>query len=305
MFKHICEPQKYIDGVKHDEHQYINVLGQIMSEGSLDKGRNGFTYSTFGVGMHFDLSDSKIPIFTSKKLAWKTCLKELLWFISGSTNNEDLVKENVKIWNENSSREFLDSIGLYSRPEGDLGPVYGHQLRHFNAPYTSCSESYKGKGVDQLQYVIDTLLNPETRTSRRMVISMWNPEQLHEMALPPCHLLCQFNVTKGNLLSCSLTQRSGDMGLGVPFNIASYSFLTHLVAHHCGLIPHEFAYFLGNAHVYEEHILPLKVQMKNTCFPFPTLTISQKRDDIGKYTWKDFEINGYQSHQGIKMDMIP
>jgi len=225
---------------KSEEYQYLDLISDILEEGSLEEGRNGLTKSIFGAAMHFSLENGTIPLLTTKRVAWKTCLKELLWFIKGDTNNENLQKEGVTIWNGNASREFLDSRGLTELRENDLGPVYGHQWRHFNAPYTTCDENYEGQGVDQLAQIIKCLKDPLQRTSRRMVMCAWNPCQLDEMALPPCHILAQFNVTAGNKLSCCMFQRSGDVGLGVPFNIASYSFLTHLVAKHCDLEPFEF-----------------------------------------------------------------
>jgi len=232
-------------GNVHEEFQYLRLINDILDHGSMEEGRNGKAKTVFGSAMHFDLSENTIPVLTTKKVAFKTCLKELLWFINGHTDNKLLKEQNVKIWNANASRDFLDSRGLYNNKEDDLGPVYGHQWRHFNASYTDCDTDYTGKGVDQLQNIIDQLKNPETRNSRRLVMSAWNPQQLDEMALPPCHILCQFCVTEGNKLSCSLYQRSGDVGLGVPFNIASYSILTHLIANHCGLEAKEFVYFLG------------------------------------------------------------
>ena len=241
-------------GNVHEEYQYLRLINDILDEGSMEVGRNGKAKTVFGAAMHFDLSNNTIPVLTTKKVAFKTCLKELLWFINGYTDNKLLKEQKVKIWNANASREFLDSRGLHNNKEDDLGPVYGHQWRHFNANYTDCDTDYTGKGVDQLQNIIDQLKNPETRNSRRLVMSAWNPQQLDEMALPPCHILCQFCVTEGNKLSCSLYQRSGDVGLGVPFNIASYSILTHLIAKHCGLEAKEFVYFLGNAHIYDDHM---------------------------------------------------
>ena len=206
----------------------------------------------------FSLENNVLPLLTTKKVAWKTCLRELLWFVRGETNNKILTDQKCNIWKGNASREFLDSRGLTHLREDDLGPIYGHQWRHFNARYTTCDEDYIGKGVDQLQNIIDLLKNPETRSSRRMIMSAWNPEQLDEMALPPCHILLQFNVTQCNKLSCSMYQRSGDVGLGVPFNIASYSFLTYMIAKHCDLEPYEFIYHIGNAHIYDDHIEKLK-----------------------------------------------
>ena len=188
----------------HDEYQYLNLVDDILTHGTIEEGRNGKTQTVFGAAMHFDLTNNTLPLLTTKKVAWKTCLKELLWFVKGSTDNEELQKQNVKIWNGNASREFLDSRGLKDRPVNDLGPVYGHQWRFFNAQYKTCHDTYEGKGVDQLQNIIDTLKNPDERTSRRIIMNAWNPCQLNEMALPPCHVLVQFNVVEGNKLSLSL-----------------------------------------------------------------------------------------------------
>jgi len=253
--------------------------------------------------MHFDLSDGTIPVLTTKRVAWKTCLRELIWFVSGSTDNRKLKEKNVKIWNDNASREFLDSRGLQRLEEDDLGPVYGHQWRHFGAEYSDCNADYTGKGVDQLANVIRALKDPKERNSRRLVVSAWNPMQLDEMALPPCHVLMQFNVIDDKL-SCSLYQRSGDVGLGVPFNIASYSFLLRMVAHACSLAPGSFVYTLGNAHIYEEHIPALRSQIELTPYPPPTLVIKgDPRESINNYREEDFELIGYESHGIVRMTM--
>jgi thymidylate synthase len=289
--------------LKHDEYQYINLINDILNEGSMEKGRNGNAKTIFGSAMHFDLTENTIPLLTTKKVAWKTCLKELLWFIKGCTDNTELQKQNVKIWNANGSRDFLDSRGLQHLEENDLGPVYGHQWRFFNASYTDCKGNYEGQGVDQLQYIIDALKNPEERTSRRLIMSAWNPCQLNEMALPPCHVLTQFNVLEGKKLSCSLYQRSGDVGLGVPFNIASYSFLTHILAKHCDLEPYEFVYYLGNSHIYDDHLEQLGEQVERKPFSFPKLNITRKYDNINSYTMEDFVVTDYNCHKVIKMEM--
>ena len=289
---------------QHDEYQYLNLLNDILENGVMEKGRNGNVLSVFGSAMHFSLENGKIPILTTKKTAWKTCLKELLWFICGDTNNEHLQSEGVHIWDGNGSREFLDSRGLVNNRVGDLGPIYGHQWRHFNADYKTCDEDYSGQGVDQLQEIIETLKNPETRTSRRMIMTAWNPCKLNEMALPPCHIMCQFNVTDGNKLSCAMTQRSNDECCGTPFNIASYSFLTHLLAKHCGLEAYEFVYFKGNCHIYEEHTEGAKLQLQRDPYPFPTISIKQVRENINDYQVEDFEIHNYQHHPPIKFNMV-
>jgi len=288
---------------KHEEYQYLDLITDILEEGTMEEGRNGLTKSIFGAAMHFSLENGTIPLLTTKRVAWKTCLKELFWFIRGDTNNENLQKEGVAIWNDNASRDFLDSRGLTHLRENDLGPVYGHQWRHFNAPYTTCDENYHGKGVDQLAQIIKCLKDPLQRTSRRMVMSAWNPCQLDEMALPPCHILAQFNVTGGNKLSCCMFQRSGDVGLGVPFNIASYSFLTHLLAKHCDLEPFEFIYYLGNAHIYDDHIESLEEQAKREPHTFPKIIIDEKYDSIEEYNINNVKVENYICHEIIKMKM--
>ena len=286
-----------------EEEQYLLLIRDICQEGSFETGRNGNTLSIFGAVMYFSLENGSIPILTTKKMAWKTCLKELLWFVQGKTDNSLLQQEKVGIWNANASREYLDSRGLFENEENDLGPIYGHQWRHFNAEYINCKTDYKGKGIDQIQQIIDQLNDPATRNSRRLILSAWNPCQLSEMALPPCHVLAQFQVTRGNKLSCSLYQRSADIGLGAPFNIASYSFLTHLLAKHCGLEASEFIYHLGNCHIYDDHIKQLKEQIERIPYKFPTLEIRRSCETIDDYTIDDFIINNYICHPPISMNV--
>lgn len=287
----------------NQELQYLGLVRDILSRGSLETGRNGNTLSLFGAALHFSLENNKIPILTSKKVAWKTCLKELLWFIRGKTDNSILQNQNVHIWDANASRNFLDDRGLAHLEENDLGPVYGHQWRHFNAPYTDCRADYNGQGVDQLQYIIDKLKDPVERFSRRLIMSAWNPCQIDEMALPPCHVLCQFNVSQGNKLSCALYQRSADCGLGVPFNIASYSFLTHILAKHCGLEAYEFIYTLGNCHIYDDHIEAMKEQLGRPTHDFPTIKINNTYENIDDYSVGDIEIENYNFSESIFMKM--
>ena len=297
MLKNIIQKQNI-----HPEEQYLSLINELLQEENIETGRNGSTYCNIGSAMYFSLENNTIPVLTTKKVAVKTCLKELLWFVRGDTNNESLKEQGVNIWNANASKEFLETRGLkYS--EGDLGPVYGHQWRFFNADYTDCHENYSGRGVDQLQSVIDDLKDPVKRYSRRHVVSAWNPCQIDKMALPPCHVMFQFHVTRTNKLSCTLYQRSGDVGLGVPFNILSYSALTCLVAKHCDLEPYEFIYYLGNTHIYEEHVDSLKEQIKRKPFEFPKLTIKNTRDDINDYELDDFVITDYKYHEKINMKM--
>ena len=290
-----------------EEHQYLDLLRNILDNGAWTLGRNGRTKSIFGHSMRFSLADGKIPILTTKKTAWKTCLKELLWFIRGETDNKLLQEQGVHIWDGNSSREFLDSRGLHSTKEGLIGPGYGFQWRHFNAPYDNQTGSLlnnSDSGIDQLQQIIDQLKDPLSRSSRRLIMTAWNPSQLDQMCLPPCHCFCQFNVHDGNKLSCAMYQRSVDTALGESFNIASYSFLTHLLAKHCGLEAHEFVYLKGNCHIYEEHIEGMKTQIERKPFPFPTVSIAQARENINDYQVDDFVITGYQHHEAIKFRMV-
>ena len=289
-----------------EEKQYLGLISSILDTGEFQQGRNGNVYSSIGKSMRFSLKNNTMPLLTTKKVAWKTCLKELLWFIKGDTNNKLLKDDNVGIWNGNGTREFLDSRRLYHLNEDDLGPVYGHQWRFWNAPYSKklgCSENYDGKGIDQLQNIIDTLNHPTDKYSRRIIMSAWNPEQLNEMALPPCHVLSQFKVTNDNELSCILYQRSGDIGLGIPFNIASYSFLTHLLAKHCNLKAKEFIHFIGDAHIYDDHCNVLKQQINREPYSFPQITIENTHDNINNYEVKDFTIKNYKYHNALKMDM--
>jgi thymidylate synthase len=309
MLKRVVECNKYKNRDKnaseqHDEYQYLNLLQDILDEGHDEVGRNGNTRCIFGAAMHFSLENGKIPILTTKKTAWKTCLKELLWFIKGQTDNKILTDQNVHIWDGNTTAEFMASRGLSHYQEGDIGPMYGFQWCHFNAPYEGCGADYTGKGINQLQNVIDTLKNPETRTSRRMVITAWNPEQLDQGVLPPCHVLFQFNVVDGNKLSCCMMQRSVDSTCGSPFNILSYSALCCLIAKHCGLEPYEFIYYAGNCHIYADHIDNVKEQIKRTPYDFPTLEILNKRDNIIDYVLEDFKISNYQHHDPIKYNMV-
>ena len=305
-----------INNIKNtEEYQYLHLIENIIENGTWEEGRNGRTKGIFGNMMRFSLKDNKIPILTTKKTAWKTCLKELLWFIQGDTNNHLLNEQGVHIWDANASREFLDSRGLYNYPEGILGPIYGRQWRDFNGPYSICKcKSFKNCGcnsllkrierIDQLQDIIDALKDPLQRTSRRLIMTAWNPCQLVNMALPPCHVMCQFNVHDGNKLSCAMYQRSVDTMLGQPFNIASYSFLTHLIAKHCGLEACELVYFMGNCHIYEDHIESAKTQIIKEPYSFPTVSIKQIREKIEDYQVDDFEIHNYQHHETIKMKMV-
>ncbi|XP_065909270.1 thymidylate synthase-like [Dysidea avara] len=287
--------------ILHDEYQYLRLIGEIISRGAKKGDRTGVgTLSIFGAQMRYNLRDQTLPLLTTKRVFWRGVAEELLWFIKGSTNAKELSAKKVTIWDANGSREFLDSRGLQHRKEGDLGPVYGFQWRHFGAEYVDMHADYAGKGVDQLAQVIHTIkTNPN---DRRIIMSAWNPPDLPEMALPPCHAFVQFYVCNGEL-SCQLYQRSADMGLGVPFNIASYSLLTHMIAHVCDLKAGDFVHTLGDAHVYTNHIEPLKEQLKREPKPFPKLEFKRKVTNIDDFVYDDFMIQNYKCHPKIQMVM--
>ena len=308
MLKHAIDLNKYRNRDKtdgyHEEYQYLNLLKDLMTDGTIEKGRNGNTLCSVGSAMHFSLENGKIPIFTTKKTAWKTCLKELLWFIHGKMDNKLLTQQNVHIWDPNSTPEFMESRGLSHYREGDLGSLYGHQWRFWNAKYEGCDANYSGKGIDQLQNAIDILKDPNQRSSRRIIVSAWNPEQVDGGVLPSCHNFFQFHVTDTNKLSCTLYQRSCDEMCGIPLNVTSYSILTCIIAKMCDLEPYEFIHFGGNCHIYEDHLEPMKEQLERIPYEFPTLTIANKRDDINDYVVADFKIDNYIHHPPIKLNMV-
>jgi thymidylate synthase len=310
MLKYAIDLNKYKDRDPrpgkdnyHEEYQYLNLLKDLMEHGSLEEGRNGKTKRGVGSAMHFSLEGGKIPVFTTKKTAVKTGIRELLWFIKGQTDNKILTDQGVGIWKGNTTKEFLEKCGLDYEPGRSIGPMYGFQARFFGAKYTGCETDYTGQGIDQLQKVIDDLKNPETRNSRRHVVSVWNPEQLDQGVLPPCHILYQFFVTEENKLSCILYQRSCDEFLGIPINCLSYSVLTCIIAKICDLEPYEFIHFGGDTHIYDDCFSQVTEQITRTPYQFPTLEILNKRENINDYVIEDFKIHDYQHHPQIKAAM--
>ncbi|PSS03449.1 thymidylate synthase [Coniella lustricola] len=315
---------------RHEEHQYLDLVREILDDGEHRPDRTGTgTYSIFAPRpLKFSLNNNGTPIYpllTTKRVFHKAVLAEILWFVSGATSSISLSKQGVKIWDGNGSREFLDSVGLSHREVGDLGPVYGFQWRHFGAEYVDAQTDYTGQGVDQLAEVIHKLkTNPY---DRRIILSAWNPKDLKIMALPPCHMFAQFYVSyprsmgatveqnangngegdvskpKGHL-HCQLYQRSCDMGLGVPFNIASYALLTHMIAHVCDLIPGSLTHVMGDAHVYVDHVDALRTQLEREPRAFPALEIQrEKGGSIDGWSVDDFVVQGYEPHKSIAMKM--
>lgn len=286
-----------------EEGQYLELIDRIMKTGLTKEDRTGVgTISLFGAQMRFSLRDNCLPLLTTKRVFWRGVCEELLWFLRGETNAQLLADKDIHIWDGNASRAFLDSRGLTENKEMDLGPVYGFQWRHFGAAYRGCDANYDGEGVDQIKSIVETLrANPN---DRRMLFTAWNPCALNQMALPPCHLLGQFYVnTQTKELSCMLYQRSCDMGLGVPFNIASYSLLTILIAKATGLRPGELVHTLGDAHVYSTHVEALKEQLRRVPRAFPVLVFKKERDFLEDYESTDMEVVDYVPYPPIKMEM--
>jgi thymidylate synthase len=257
--------------------QYHELMQHVLQHGTKKTDRTGTgTLSVFGYQMRFDLSEG-FPLVTTKKLHLKSIIYELLWFLSGNTNNQWLKDRGVSIWDE------------WAAPDGDLGPVYGYQWRSWPTP--------NGEHFDQIKEVIQTIkTNPD---SRRMIVSAWNVADIPKMALAPCHAFFQFYVANGKL-SCQLYQRSADIFLGVPFNIASYALLTHMVAEQCELEPGDFIWTGGDCHLYSNHLAQVELQLSRTPFPLPKLKIQRKPPSIFEYEFEDFEIVGYESHPHIK-----
>jgi thymidylate synthase len=256
---------------------YLDLLAEVLEHGVDRDDRTGVgTRSVFGRQLRFDLSES-FPLVTTKKVHLKSVIHELLWFLRGDTNVRYLQDNGVRIWNE------------WADENGDLGPVYGHQWRSWPTP--------DGGKVDQIEQLVDQIRN--NPTSRRMIVSAWNVGQLSEMALAPCHCLFQFYVADGRL-SCQLYQRSADLFLGVPFNIASYALLTMMIAEVCDLKAHEFVHTFGDAHLYLNHFEQAREQLSREPRSLPTMKILRRPDSVFEYRFEDFELSGYDPHPHIK-----
>jgi thymidylate synthase len=298
---------------------YLNALKQVLEEGTVRDDRTGVgTISIFGMQQRYNLAES-FPSVTTKKLAWRSVVSELLWFIEGSGDEKRLReilhgdRNSVKdtIWTANATAPYWAPKAKY---EGDLGRIYGVQWRHWRTPIEHTKETFKDdfgnnynrhgslhvQEVDQLQLLIEGI--KKDPHGRRHILSAWNPGELHAMALPPCHVMAQFYVANGKL-SCQMYQRSCDMFLGVPFNIASYSLLTHLIAQVCDLDVGEFVHVLGDAHIYLNHVEQVKEQLTRDPLPLPTLWLNPDIDDITKFTMADIRLDGYSNHPPIKAEM--
>lgn len=288
---------------KHEECQYLDLAREVIDKGEKRDDRTGVgTKALFGRTMRFSLMDETLPLFTTKRTYWVGIAHELLWFLSGSTDSKELEAKRVNIWKGNTSEEFLEKKGLGHYERGEIGPGYGFQWRHWGATYEGCRADYSGKGVDQITEAIDKIMkNP---TDRRILVSAWNPSAIPQMALPPCHYSFQFFVhTETKELSCMMNQRSADLGLGVPFNVASYALLTHMVAHVTGLKAREFFHVMGDCHVYLNHIEAIQKQLERTPYSFPKLRFKRKVDNIDDFCFEDFDLVDYQCHPTIKMEM--
>jgi len=285
---------------QNGESEYIDLLKDIVKNGEERPNRTGVdTSSVFGRTIRFPFKDG-FPLLTTKRVFWKGVIEELLWFLRGDTSSTRLSEKGVRIWEGNTSKEYMETRGL-GYDEGDCGPVYGYQWRHWNAEYSTCDDSYEGKGIDQIAQVIDGI--KKDPYSRRHIISAWNVGQLDKMVLPPCHVMCQFFVSKDGELSCQMYQRSADMFLGVPFNIASYAALTYIIARETGLEPKELIMCFGDAHIYSNHMDAVEEQLQREQRNFPTLSISSDAGSYDTLKMEDFIIEGYNPHGTIKAPM--
>jgi thymidylate synthase len=294
--------QMFTYGRKHPEHQYLNITRDILRKGFLKEDRTGVgTRSIFGPQLEFNLQTQGFPLLTTKKVFWKGVLEELFWFVGGETDAKLLSQRGVKIWDGNSSRDFLDKRGLTEYREGDVGPVYGFQWRHWGAEYQGCDAGYEGRGIDQLTRVVQQIR--ETPESRRLIVSAWNVAELDRVALPSCHILFQYNV-EGDYLDLKMYQRSADWFLGVPFNIASYALLLSMTAHLTGKKPRRLILTFGDAHLYNNHEQQAWEQLSRSPLDLPSLEIVDRK----QRSWEDFSLEdivlkGYRSHDAIKAHM--
>jgi len=288
-----------------DEMNYLNIMESIIEKGHFRKTRNSNTFGTFGQHLKFTLKDNTIPLLTTKKMFIRGVIEELIFFLKGQTDSKLLEEKGVNIWKPNTTETFLKQNKLNYR-EGDIGPMYGFQWRYFNADYLGCDSDYSGKGIDQLNEVIEDL--KKDRYSRRILMTTYNPCQAKLGVLYPCHgLVVQFGIEGNNELSCHMYQRSADYALGVPFNIASYAILVYILCSHlncCGydFIPGNLYMSFGDVHLYESHVSNAKLQIENTPYLFPKIHINAI-NDIEDIKVSDIKITDYECHEKIIYDM--
>ena len=271
------------------ETQYIELIHSIFHYGQRRTTRNAATLSIFGVTLHFDLKKG-FPLLTTKKMFFKGIVTELAWFLRGSTDVTELHEHNNHIWDGNTKDRNYDA-----------GPVYGFQWRHFGADYISCKEDYTGQGIDQIAKIIHLIkTNPH---SRRIYLSAWNPMDEQDMCLPPCHVSYQFYVQEKTLF-CQMYQRSADVFLGLPFNIASTALLVHLIAHECELEVGSVRIVLGDAHIYETHVGVATLQTHRNPYPLPTIQIEREKDGLKAVKWEEINLTDYKYHPTLKASMV-
>jgi thymidylate synthase len=296
-------------GTNHHEGVYLNLVKDIMRDGSSRSDRTQVgTLSVFSRQIRFDISKT-VPFLTTKQLAWKAVLKELVWFLKGSTDSKELEKQGVNIWKGNTSREFLDKRGLTDYREGDLGPMYFYQIYHWGAPYEGCDADYEGKGYDQMENLLKGLIDDPY--SRRHLLTTYNPADVKASVLAPCHgvsIMFYVETHEDSVspeLSCHVVIRSSDVALGLPFNIASYTALTYVIAKKVGMTPKDLVISTGDTHIYNNACAQLRTQLVRTALPPPVLLVSDAvaHKSIRDVTLDDFELVGYVSHPPIKMEM--
>lgn len=289
-----------------EELGYLCLVRKVLLSGRWSENRTGVkTLSLFGDQLRYSLRGNRLAMLTTKFISFSSVAEELLWFIRGDTNQKTLADRKVNIWRGNSSRQYLDSRKLFHYKEYEsLGPIYGFQWRHFGANYIDCHTDYSNMGVDQLKECINQIQNDPH--SRRIIMSAWNPVDLNKMALPPCHILVQFEVnTENRELSAHMYQRSADLMLGVPYNLTSYSLLIHMLAHVCHLTPGELICSYGNLHIYENHIENAKKQIEREPLSQPKLKINAKDNQpIEMFSIDNFEILNYKYYDKIRYEMV-
>ena len=286
--------------IDHPEYKYIQLLQKVLYTGEYRNGRNGETYSLFGEEIEFDIEKYGFPLLTTKKMFFRGIAEELFWFLKGDTNANNLKEKGVHIWDGNTNREYLDSIGLNGYPEGIAGPIYGFQWRNFNGEYINGQLPKLETSRDQLFNVLREL--KENPSSRRIIFSGWNPNQLDSMCLPPCHVLYQFYVNNGKL-NCQMYQRSADLFLGLPFNIASTALLTSIFANMSELVVGKIRICIGDAHIYKEHREPVLEQITRKPLCFSKLVIKDVKDKLEDWTYNDISVEDYNSHGVLRANM--